>query len=127
MHVRRVDPSGRGRARRECPLLAIEGSGCWFGTRRDLATTGSGTDTCYFPGFGVVHYESLKRELKTKPKKECRCDERLQTRVEESTRLACPRLVAELEHLKIETRLIDEMFASEMGEYVFFSLFIMNR
>ena len=26
---------------------------------------------------------------------------------------------AELEHLKIETRLIDEMFASEMGEYVF--------
>ncbi len=34
-------------------------------------------------------------------------------------RLACPRLVAELEHLKTETRLIDEMFASEMGEYVF--------
>ena len=67
----------------------------------------------------VVYYESLKRELKTKPIKECRCDERLQTRVEESTRLACPRLVAELEHLKIETRLIDEMFASEMGEYVF--------
>ena len=41
------------------------------------------------------------------------------TRVEESTRLACPRLVAELEHLKIETRLIDEMFPSEMAEYVF--------
>ncbi len=40
------------------------------------------------------------------------------TRVEESTRLGCPRLVVELEHLKIETRLIDEMFASEMGEYV---------
>ena len=67
----------------------------------------------------VVYYESLKRELKTKPIKECRCDERLQTRVEESTRLTCPRLVAELEHLKIETRLIDEMFVSEMGEYVF--------
>ena len=30
----------------------------------------------------VVYYESLKRELKTKPIKECRCDERLQTRVE---------------------------------------------
>ena len=42
----------------------------------------------------VVYYESLKRELKTKPIKECRCDERLQTRVEESTRLACPRLVS---------------------------------
>ena len=41
------------------------------------------------------------------------------TRVEESTRLTCPQLVVELEHLKIETRLIDEMFPSEMGEYVF--------
>ena len=66
-----------------------------------------------------VYYELLKRELKTKPINECRCDERLQTRVEESTRLTCPRLVEELEHLKIETRLIDEMFVSEMGEYVF--------
>ena len=67
----------------------------------------------------VVYYESLKRELKTKPIYEFRCDERLKTKVEESTRLACTLLCAELEHLKIETRLIDEMFASEMGEYVF--------
>ena len=67
----------------------------------------------------VVYYESLKRELKTKPIYECRCDERLKTRVEESTRPTCTQLVRELEHLKIETRLIDEMFASEMGEYVF--------
>ena len=66
-----------------------------------------------------VYYESLKRDLKTKPINECRCDERLKTRVEESTRLGCPRLFTELEHLKIETRLIDEMFTSEMGEYVF--------
>ncbi len=66
----------------------------------------------------VVYYESLKRELKTIPIKECRFDERLQTRAEESTRLTCPRLVAELEHLKIETRLIDRMLPSEMGEYV---------
>ena len=50
---------------------------------------------------------------------EFRCDERLKTRVEESTRLACTRFVVELEHLKIETRLIGEMLASEMGEYVF--------
>ena len=28
-------------------------------------------------------------------------------------------VVRELKHLKIETRLIDEMFASVMGEYVF--------
>ena len=41
----------------------------------------------------VVYYESIKRELKTKPIKECRCDERLQTRVEESTRLTCPVIV----------------------------------
>ena len=41
-------------------------------------------------GFLVVYYESLKRELKTKPIYDCRCDERLKTRVEESTRLVCP-------------------------------------
>ncbi len=29
----------------------------------------------------VVYYESLNRELQTKPVNECRCDERLQTRV----------------------------------------------
>ena len=60
-----------------------------------------------------VYYESLKRELKTKAINECRCDERLKTRVEESTLLTCPRLVAELEHLKIETRLKDEMLSNE--------------
>ena len=59
-----------------------------------------------------VYYESLKREVKTKPIYEFRCDERLKTKVEESTRLACTLLCAELEHLKIETRLIDEMFAN---------------
>ncbi len=78
----------------------------WFNDELDVV--------CIF-----VYYESLKRELKTKPINECRCDERLKTRVEESTLLGCPRLVTELEHLKIETRLIDEMFVSEMGEYVF--------
>jgi hypothetical protein len=41
-------------------------------------------------------------------------------KVEESTQLAYTGLLGELEHLKIETRLIDEMFASVMGEYVFF-------
>ncbi len=52
---------------------------------------------------------------------ECRCDKRLKFRVEESTRLACTQLVGELEHLKTETRLIDEMFASEMGEWALYS------
>ena len=48
---------------------------------------------------------------------ECRCDERLKTKDEESTRFTYTRLIVELEHLKIETTLIDEMFVSVMGEY----------
>jgi hypothetical protein len=50
---------------------------------------------------------------------ECRCDERLKTKVEESTCLTYTGFLVELEHLKIKTTLIDEMFASVMGEYVF--------
>ena len=37
----------------------------------------------------VYYYESIKRELKTKPIYECRCDERPNLKAEESTRLAC--------------------------------------
>ena len=47
---------------------------------------------------------------------ECRCDERLKTKDEESTRLTYTGFLGELEHLKIETRLTDEMFASVMGD-----------
>jgi hypothetical protein len=61
----------------------------------------------------------MKRELKTRPIHECRCDERLKTKTEESTRLVYTGLLGELEHLKIETRLKDEMFPSVMCEYVF--------
>jgi hypothetical protein len=50
---------------------------------------------------------------------ECRSDERLKTQVETSTRLTYTGLIGELDHLKIKTRLIDEMFVSVMGEYVF--------
>ena len=64
----------------------------------------------------VVYYESLKRALKTKTIYGYRCDGRLKTNVEESTRLACTLLCAELEHLKIETRLIDEKFARVKGD-----------
>ena len=68
----------------------------------------------------VVYYESIKRELKIRCIYESRCDERLQTKTKEFTRLAyCDTgLVVELEHQKIETRLIDEKFANAMGEYV---------
>ena len=52
-----------------------------------------------------VYYESVKREVKTKTIYGFRCDERLKTKVEESTRLVYTLLYTELEHLKIETRL----------------------
>ncbi len=47
-----------------------------------------------------------------------RCDERLKTKDEESTRLGYTGLLGQLENLKIKTRLIDEKFASVMGECV---------
>jgi hypothetical protein len=65
-----------------------------------------------------LYYESINRDLKTRPVNECRCDERLKTKDEESTRLTYTGLLGELEHLKIKTRLIEEKFASVMGEYV---------
>ncbi len=46
---------------------------------------------------------------------ECRCDERLQSKTKEFTRLGYTGLVVELEHLKIETRLINEKFAKYEG------------
>jgi len=67
----------------------------------------------------IVYYESIKREVKIRPIFECRCDERLKTKVEESTLLVSTGLLGELENLKIKTRFIDEMFVSVMGEYVF--------
>jgi len=49
-----------------------------------------------------------------------RCDERPKTKAEESTRLGCPGLPVELEHLKIETTFINEMPPSVTGECEFF-------
>jgi hypothetical protein len=60
-----------------------------------------------------------KARAKDKLIYECRCDERLKTKAEESTRLTYTGLIVELEHLKIKTTLIVEMFPSVMGEYVF--------
>ena len=65
-----------------------------------------------------IYYEAIKRALKRRPIYEYRCDERLKTKAEVSTRLAYTGLIGGLEHLKIETRLIDERFASVMGECV---------
>ncbi len=49
---------------------------------------------------------------------EFQCDERLKPKGEKSTYLTYTGLIGELEHLKIETRLIDDKFASVMGECV---------
>jgi hypothetical protein len=63
-----------------------------------------------------VYYESINRETKISGINKCRCDERLQTKTKEFTRLPYTGLALELEHLKIETRLISERFANAMGE-----------
>ncbi len=60
----------------------------------------------------------ITRELNRRLIYECRCDERLKVKVEGSKRLTYTGLRRGLEHLKIETRLLDERFASVMGECV---------
>ena len=60
----------------------------------------------------IVYYESIKRNLKRRLIYEYRCDERLKTKSEESTRLTDTGLVVELEHLKTKTWLIDKKFES---------------
>ena len=63
----------------------------------------------------------IKRELNRKLIYESRCDERLKGKAEGSTRLTYTGLCGGLEHLKIESRLLDEKFekfASVMGEFV---------
>ncbi len=62
--------------------------------------------------------KSIKRELKTRTIYDCRYDERLEPTYDEFTCLAYTGLLEELEYLNIETRLIDEKFASVMGECV---------
>ena len=66
----------------------------------------------YFPWF--VYYESIKRELKRRLIYEYRCDERLKTKSEESTRLGDTGLVVELEHLKSQDK--DEVNRREVCE-----------
>ena len=60
----------------------------------------------------------IKRELNRRPIYECRCDERLKAVAEGSTRLTYTGLRGGLEPLKIKARLINERFASVMGECV---------
>ena len=68
-----------------------------------------------------VYYESRKRELKKRRKNEDRCDERLKTKAEESTCLACTGLHEELEHLKIKTSwLVGLIFWEFRFSFLFF-------
>jgi hypothetical protein len=53
---------------------------------------------------------------------ECRCDEKLKGTAEGSRLLVYTGFRGGLEHLKIETRLIDERFPSVMGECVIVTL-----
>ena len=65
-----------------------------------------------------MYDQAIKRELNRRLTYECQCDERLKGKAEGSTRLAYTGLRRGLEHLKIETRLIDERFDCVMGECV---------
>jgi hypothetical protein len=59
-----------------------------------------------------------KRKLNKRLICECRCDERLKGKSGGSTRLTYPGFREGLEHLKIETKLINERFPSVMDECV---------
>ena len=48
----------------------------------------------------VVYYKSIKREVKTSPICDCRCDERLKPKDDASTCLTYTGLLEELEYLK---------------------------
>ena len=65
-----------------------------------------------------MYYETIKRELNKRLIYVCRCDERLKAKDERSARLVYTGFRGGLEHLNIETRLIDERFASVVGECV---------
>jgi hypothetical protein len=70
----------------------------------------------FFPNYRITltaHIVSMKQELNRRLIYECRCDERLKPKSEGSTRLTYTGLSGGLEHLKIETRLIDERFGEE--------------
>ena len=68
-------------------------------------------------GKELVYYESLNSRSKDKKLFMDFGDERIETKVAESTRLTCTLLCTELEHPKIETKLINATPLSEMGEY----------
>ena len=77
--------------------------------------------------FIVVYYETIKRELYKRLIYECRCDERLKAQVEGSTCFSYTGLREGLEHIKIETKLTNERFATAMGECVILKTQTLHR
>ena len=69
-------------------------------------------------GTDFYYAQQIKRELKGIHICGCRCDERLKFKTDGSMCLTYTGLRGELEHLKIETRLIVESFECVMGENV---------
>jgi hypothetical protein len=74
-----------------------------------------------------VYYETIQQELNRRLIYKCRCDERLKSKPEGSTRLEYTGLRGGLEHVKIETKLIDERFPRVMGECVILTLQVYRR
>ena len=75
-------------------------------------------DKLFKPVCPRVYYESVKRVHQRRLIYERHCVERLKTEAEGFTRLTYTGFLGGLEHLKIQTRLIDERFPSVMGEFV---------
>jgi hypothetical protein len=71
-----------------------------------------GVVNLWYQQFCLLRNDEVKANIK--PKYECRCNGRLQTK--RSTRLSHTGLVVELEDLKIKTRLTNEKFPSVKGE-----------
>ena len=68
-----------------------------------------------------------KRDPKTRPTYQYRCDERLKAKAEGSTRLVYTGLREGLEHLKIKTRLVHEGFSSVMDNSCFMEIVRYSR
>ena len=76
-------------------------------------------DILFQVGLQIFHYETqIKREVQGIHICGCRCNERLRTKTDGSSHLTYTGSLGELEHLKIETRLIGETFEYVMGECV---------
>ena len=88
-----------------------------------LWTTLHVSHLCSFPSSSgyhcIIYYEQqITRELKGIRICGCRCNERLNDKTDESTRLTYTGLCGKMEHLKMETRLIGVSFECLMGECV---------